>query len=208
MPRKTDGMPFELYTRPTNGEDGKPLLYVRPAAPYKRTMKDVEAYSGYRGVSKGLVDIAFETFMEVCCEWLSEGYRVETPLGTFAPKIKLEGEFTDPAKVKGKDVKFAGIELTPSKRFVKMVERKQRGFYKKESNVGNSQMHDEAFMAQALRRALYPGFTTIGIFMVIAGLKYHSAQRYLNGLCSGEHPTLRKMKYGTTYHYFPLGSNK
>ena len=27
MPRKTDGMPFELYTRPTNGEDGKPLLY-------------------------------------------------------------------------------------------------------------------------------------------------------------------------------------
>lgn len=208
MPRKTDGMPFELYTRPTNGEDGKPLLYVRPAAPYKRTMKDVEVYSGYRGVSKGLVDIAFETFMEVCCEWLSEGYRVETPLGTFAPKIKLEGEFTDPAKVKGKDVKFAGIELTPSKRFVKMVERKQRGFYKKESNVGNSQMHDEAFMAQALRRALYPGFTTIGIFMVIAGLKYHSAQRYLNGLCSGEHPTLRKMKFGTTYHYFPLGSNK
>ncbi len=208
MPRKTDGMPFELYTRPTNGEDGKPLLYVRPAAPYKRTMKDVEAYSGYRGVSKGLVDIAFETFMEVCCEWLSEGYRVETPLGTFAPKIKLEGEFTDPAKVKGKDVKFAGIELTPSKRFVKMVERKQRGFYKKESNVGNSQMHDDAFMAQALRRALYPGFTTIGIFMVIAGLKYHSAQRYLNGLCSGEHPTLRKMKFGTTYHYFPLGSNK
>lgn len=204
MPRKTDGMPFELYTRPTNGEDGKPLLYVRPAAPYKRTMKDVETYSGYRGVSKGLVDIAFETFMDVCCEWLSEGYRVETPLGTFAPKIKLEGEFTDPAKVKGKDVKFAGIELTPSKRFVTMVKRKQRGFYKKESNVGNSQMHDEVFMAQALRRALYPGFTTINIFMVVAGLKYHSAQRYLNGLCSGERPTLRKMKFGTTYHYFPL----
>ena len=204
MPRKTDGMPFELYTRPTNGEDGKPLLYVRPAAPYKRTMKDVENYSGYRGVSKGIVDIAFETFMEVCCEWLAEGYRVETPLGTFAPKIKLEGEFTDPAKVKGKNVKFAGIELIPSKHFVTMVKRKQKGFYKKESNVGNAQMHDEAFMAEALRRSFRNGFTTISIFMVVAGLKYHSAQRYLNRLCSGEHPTLRKMKFGTTYHYFPL----
>ena len=88
--------------------------------------------------------------------------------------------------------------------FVTMVKRKQKGFYKKESNVGNAQMHDDAFMAQALRRSLSNGFTTIGIFMVVAGLKYHSAQRYLNGLCSGEHPTLKKMKYGTTYHYFPL----
>ena len=204
MPRKTDGMPFELYTRPTNGEDGKPLLYVRPAAPYKRTMKDVETYSGYRGVSKGIVDIAFETFIDVCSEWLAEGYRVETPLGTFAPKIKLEGEFTDPSKVKGKNVKFAGIELTPSKRFVQAVELKQKGFYKKVSKVGNEQMHDEAFMADALRRALNPGFTTIKIFMVLTGLKYHSAQDYLNGLCSGEHPTLKKTKIGTSYHYFPL----
>ena len=204
MPRKTDGMPFELYTRPTNGEDGKPLLYVRPAAPYKRTMKDVETYSGYRGVNKGIVDIAFETFIDVCCEWLAEGYRVETPLGTFAPKIKLEPVFTDPSKVKVKNVNFAGNDLTPSKRFVKAVERKQRGFYKKESKVGNAQMHDEAFMTDTLRRALNPGFTTIRIFMAMSGLKYHSAQRYLDHLCSGDHPMLRKTKFGTTYHYFPF----
>lgn len=65
-------------------------------------------------------------------------------------------------------------------------------------------MHDEAFMADALRRALNPGFTTIRIFMAISGLKYHSAQRYLDHLCSGDHPTLRKKKYGATYHYFPM----
>ncbi|MBR1502612.1 MAG: hypothetical protein IJ618_01855 [Prevotella sp.] len=204
MPRKTDGMPFELYTRPTNGEDGKPLLYVRPAAPYKRTMKDVETYSGYRGVSKGIVDLAFETFIEVCSEWLAEGYRVETPLGTFSAKIKLDGEFTDPAKVKGKDVKFVGIELTPSKRFVKAVSRKQRGFYKRDSAVGNAQMHNEAAMAEALRRSMKQGFTTIRIFMVCANLKYHSAQRYLDGLCAGEQPKLRRMKISGCYHYFPL----
>ena len=31
MPRKTDGIEFEIHPRPTKGEDGKPLLYVRPA---------------------------------------------------------------------------------------------------------------------------------------------------------------------------------
>ena len=27
MPRKTDGIVFEIHPRPTKGEDGKPLLY-------------------------------------------------------------------------------------------------------------------------------------------------------------------------------------
>ena len=31
MPRKTDGIKFEIHPRPTKGEDGKPLLYVRLA---------------------------------------------------------------------------------------------------------------------------------------------------------------------------------
>ncbi len=31
MPRKTNGIEFEIHPRPTKGEDGKPLLYVRPA---------------------------------------------------------------------------------------------------------------------------------------------------------------------------------
>ena len=204
MPRKTDGMMFELQPRPTTGEDGKPLLYARPAAPYKRTMEDVETYCAFKGLPSGLVKMAFNTFIDVCSEWLADGYRVETPLGTFAPKIRLEGDFTDPSKVKGKDVKFAGIELTPAKQFVKNVSRKQHGFRKLETRVGNAQMQDEAFMAEALRRALGNGFTTVQIFMATSGLKYHSAQRYLNQLCDGEHPTMRKRKVGSTIHYFPL----
>ncbi len=204
MPRKTDGMLFELQPRPTTDENGKPLLYVRPWAPYKRTMKDVEEYCSFKGLNSGLVEMAFDTFIEVCSGWLADGYRVETPLGVFAPKIKLEGDFTDPAKVTGKDVKFAGIEMTPSKRFVKAVARKQRGFRKKQGNVGNAQMHDEAFMAEALRRSMSAGFTTIRIFMAKSGLKYHSAQRYLTNLCLGGNPTLRQQKIGGTIHYFPL----
>ena len=32
MPRKTDGVLFELQPRPTKGEDGKPLLIMSPPA--------------------------------------------------------------------------------------------------------------------------------------------------------------------------------
>ena len=204
MPRKTDGMPFELHPRPTKGKDGKPLLYARPAAPYKRTMKDVKDFCAIRGVNAGTIDVAFETFIDVCSRWLAEGYRVETPLGTFSPKIKLEGDFTDPSKVQGKDVKYVGIDITPSKRFVKEVRIRQKGFHRKANQVGNAQMHDDAFMAEALRRSMKAGFTTIRTFMAVSGLKYHSAQRYLNKLCLGENPILKQQKIGGSYHYFPL----
>ena len=39
MPRKTDGIEFEIHPRPTKGEDGKPLLYVRPAKGRKKSFK-------------------------------------------------------------------------------------------------------------------------------------------------------------------------
>ena len=29
MPRKTDGIEFEIHPRPTKGEDGKPLALLR-----------------------------------------------------------------------------------------------------------------------------------------------------------------------------------
>ena len=39
MPRKTDGMEFKLLPRPTKGDDGQPLLYVRPASNRKYNMQ-------------------------------------------------------------------------------------------------------------------------------------------------------------------------
>ena len=204
MPRKNKGMFFELHPRPTKGEDGKPLLYARPAAPYQRTMRDFKDYCAFRGVNVGMMDIAFENFMDMCSKWLAEGYRVVTPLGTFSPKIKLEGDFTDPAKVQATDVKFTGIEITPSKHFVKSVRYHLDGFRRKANVVGNAQMHDEAFMAEALRRSMESGFTTIRMFMAVSGLKYHSAQRYLDRLCFCQNPKLKQQKIGGAFHYFPL----
>ena len=41
MPRKTDGIEIEIHPRPTKGEDGKPLLYVRPAKGRKKSFKQL-----------------------------------------------------------------------------------------------------------------------------------------------------------------------
>lgn len=204
MPRKNKGMFFELHPRPTKGEDGKPLLYARPAASYKKTMRDVKDNYAFRGINTGMLDVVFDTFMDICSKWLAEGYRVETPLGTFSPKIKLEGDFTDPSKVQAADVQYAGIEMTPSKRFVKSVHSHLDGFRRKTNVVGNAQMHDDAFMAEALRRSMKSGFTTIRMFMAVSGLKYHSAQRYLDHLCYCQNPKLRQQKIGGSFHYFLL----
>jgi hypothetical protein len=120
MPRKTDGIEFEIHPRPTKGEDGKPLLYVRPARGRKKSFKELDTYATkYLGLRPGEKQMVFDVVMDVVGRWLSDGYRVETPLGSFAPKLKLLGEHTDPKTIHGRDIKYAGLEFIPSKEFVK-----------------------------------------------------------------------------------------
>ncbi len=123
MPRKVDGMPFELFTLPTQGEDGNPLLYARPMGAVKRSLKDVDSFYPRTRMSSGELSLAFEIVIDAFSEFLAQGSRVETPLGVFSAKLKLASDFTDPSKVKGKDVEFAGIELTPSKAFLQSVQK-------------------------------------------------------------------------------------
>ena len=197
MPRKTDGMLFELYPRPTKDKDGKPLLYARPAQRFKKTIREVETMSSLRGMNGAYVTMACENFMEACGEWLAQGYRVETPLGVFSAKLKLNGDFSDPAKVKMTDVEFAGVELTPSKHFLKTVKYRVKGFRRAAGRVGNEQMYDKPMMDEALRKSMVQGFTTISRFQYFSGLKYYSAQNYLD-----HHPHLHREKIGRTYQYF------
>ena len=58
MPRKTDGIEFEIHPRPTKGEDGKPLLYVRPAKGRKKSFKQLEDFCNkYRNLKLGYATI-------------------------------------------------------------------------------------------------------------------------------------------------------
>ena len=108
MPRKTNGIEFELHPSPKRDEEGKPLLYARPASGRKKTMKQLDDFCAeYRNLQKGEMERLFNLFLDVAGNWLSQGYRVETPIGSLSIKLKLVGEHSDPDKVTGRDILYA-----------------------------------------------------------------------------------------------------
>ena len=204
MPRKTDGILFELHPGPMKDQDGQPLLYVRPAKGYKKSMNELENYcETYHYIPQGEVRRVLDVVQKTVGKWLSKGYRVDTPFGSFAPRLKMLGEHTDPKTVSGRDVVFAGISYNPSKEFVRNANKNYEGYRKSMQPVGNSQMYDPMAMNEALRKSMALGFTTIADFMQHSGLKRDSAKLYLDSLCEGAAPSLRKVKRGRLWHYLP-----
>ncbi len=203
MPRKKDGMLIELLPRPTTGEDGKPLLYARPAIGFKYTIRAIDDFCNkYRGMSSGDMIRLFECFLDVATTLMRDGSRVETPIGSFAPKLKLDGDYTDPTKVKSKNVSLASIEFIPSKRFQQLLDEKNPyGYRRKPDVVKRHPQTDPDVLEATLQLCLRRGYTTTNRFAATADLKYQTAKRYLDGLCMGEKPRLRRFKEGTAYHY-------
>ena len=205
MPRKTDGILFELQPRPTKGDHGKPLLYAQPVVERKYGVDDIDDFCAkYRHMSRGEVKHFFGILEEVTTMWLKQGCRVEMPFGSFAPKLKLVGEHTDPEKVLGRDVMYGGIEFIPAKQFVKNADCGRLGFRRKRGNVGNSQMYDPKAMEEALRQSTVKGHISIKRFQINSGLKYTSAKHYLDSLCDGDSPRLQRYKEGRMWHYVVL----
>ena len=145
-------------------------------------------------MAKGELEACFTKFLNCAVLWFYEGYRVETPIGSFAPKLKLTGEHTAPKTVTGRDIRYDGVEFIPSKDFIREVCSNRLGFRCVEGPVGNSQMHDPKAMDEALRRSLQQGFTTVKIFRICS----------LDSLTKGDHPRLRRVKSGKSYLYFPI----
>ena len=204
MPKKKDGMLFELLPRPTKGEDGQPLLYPRPAIGFKYNIQAFDDFCAkYRSASSGDVIRFFEMVLDVASWFMRDGSRIETPLGSFAPKLKLDGDNTDPKKVQSKNVQFAGIEFIPSKRFEMSVEDKIRyGYLRKEEVVERHPVTDTKELEKVLDRCLQQsGYTTVRYFSYYSDLKYRTAKRFLDNLCKGESPLLRRVKVGQTCHY-------
>ena len=202
MPRKTNGIVFELHPGPKHDEEGRPLLYARPATGISKTIRQLDDFCAeYRNLQKGEMERLFNLFIDVAGNWLAQGYRVETPIGSFAMKLKLTGDHTDAEKVTGRDIVYNGVEFTPSKELIVKAGSNREGFRKKSGTVGNSQMYDPKAMEEALRKSLTLGYTTVSTFMYFSKLKRDSAQHYLDSLSKGENARLLRRKNGRTYVY-------
>lgn len=204
MPRKTSGMPFEIHPSPKKAANGKNILYVRPRSRQKITMEQLDDYcANHYALRPGELTRAFQAFIEATGYYLSEGYRVETLIGSFAPKIGLRRELTDPDEVKTTDVLFEGIEYKSVKEYEKSVLSNLRGFRRANNPNVQQLMADEDHLNKALQANLerYHGYVTARSFAHSANITYYSARKQLDKWCEGEHPRLLKTKQGQEYIY-------
>jgi hypothetical protein len=149
---------------------------------------------------------AFHAFIQATGYYLSEGYRIETLIGSFTPKIGLKRELTDPDQVKNYDVQFEGIEYKSVKEFEKSVLSWLDGFRRVNNPNVQQLMADESHMNKALQENLkrYNGYVTTRSFAYSAGITYYSARKQLDAWCQGENPRLLKTKRGQEYIYTEL----
>lgn len=204
MPKKKDGMPFVMHPTPAKGKDGKILYYPRPLNGMKKTIEELDEYCAkYYGLRPFELTRAFQAFVTATGFYLSEGYRIETPIGSFAPRLRTKREITDPDDVKGSDVFFDGVEYNSGKVWHKSVEKWLEGFRPAvKTNLQDVLANPdklEAKMRECIQK--YNGYVTARLFGYHAGLTYYSARKQLDEWTKGDNPKLLKTRRGQEYIY-------
>lgn len=206
MPRKKDGLPFEVHRSPKASEDGSVILYASPLSDCSIGFSKIEEFLSLKNaVSKGELQRSLDAFLDECVRWLGMGYRVQTPLGVFSLKLGMKRTVTNPREVRHDDVEFKGIEFRPSAEFSKSVRDivGRKGFryvHKADSTV---LMANETYMMKSLKESIHPeeGYTTVSNFMLHSGLSKYAATKQLKQWCLGPHPRLRQRKLGHSIIY-------
>lgn len=206
MSEKKDGMLFELHPSPAKSKDGKTIYYARPMKGQKLNIKQVDNLCEKHHYTLGYkVEDAFEAFIKEVGYWLAEGYRIDTPIGSFAPKLGLKREITDPEDVKGSDVFFEGIEYNPGKSWNKEVDKWLNGFRPARNENTEVIMADSMKLLQVLYRYVGGGgMITARQFAASTGLTYYSARQQLDTWTTGDNPRLLRTKVGKQYIYTAL----
>jgi hypothetical protein len=142
-------------------------------------------------------------FLRAAAELMAMGYRVDTPIGSFAPRLELTREITDPDEVKSRDVRFNGVDYNPGKRWNEELERWSSGFRRIENVNTQELLANKNRLEDVLQSCLqrYNGYVTISSFAFSSGLTYYSARKLLNQWTQGDNPKLLKTRRGQEYIY-------
>ena len=107
MPRKTDGIPFEVHRSPSTDDNGNVVLYATPQSNRIKEFKEIEGWLNAANIMRvGALQQSFDVFLDECVRWMSQGYRVQTPLGAFSMKLGMKRKITNPRQVRHDDVEF------------------------------------------------------------------------------------------------------
>lgn len=204
MPKKENGLPFELHPSPIKDAEGRNILYAIPMQKLSTTLEELDDYCCiHSGLSRNQLVSVFNYFINTAAEFLARGERIVTPMGTFAPRLSLEGQFVNPADVHADDVRLRGIDFQPSKAFMEKVHQWNSGFHVAPTSLRTDRRPTEKQLQKSLRECLKnnAGSITVTFFMNYCSLSRHLAQRYLDHLCEGDHPQLKRSRLGRAFIY-------
>ena len=133
---------------------------------------------------------------------MARGYRIDTPIGSFVPKLGLRREITDADEVKNSDVVLEGVDYNPGKIWNKSIEKwLYDGFLRVHNPNVQALMQDQEHLEKALRECLKKGYATTRSFAYHASLTQYSARKQLEAWTQGENPKLTKSRMGQTDIY-------
>lgn len=203
MPRKKSGFPYEVHPTPVKGKDGRNIVYARPAKGLKIGITELDKYCAKHYATRdGEVEFVLKEFVKAAAELMAEGYRVDTPIGSFVPKLGLKREITDPDKVRNSDVVLEGVDYNPGKIWNKAIDGWLfNGFLRVENSNTQEIMQDTERLEKALTECLKAGYVTVASFARHAHLTRYSARKQLEAWTKGEKPRLMKSKLSKTDIY-------
>ena len=195
---------YEVHPTPVKGADGKNLVYVRPKSGMKLSMKELEDYCERNySLRYGELSRAFDVFVRVAGQFLAEGYRIDTPIGSFAPKLSLARQITDADEVKDRDVRLDGVEYNPGKLWDKEIMKWLDGFRRFHNPDTKELLADKKKLEQEMRECIKRnnGYITAGMFARYTGLTLYSARKQLDEWTKGENPKLLMTPRGKEHIY-------
>lgn len=203
MPKKKSGFPYEVYPTPAKGKDGGYIVYARPAKGLKMSIEGVDEFCAkHYQTRSGEIEWAFKAFLKGAAELMAQGYRIDTPIGSFVPKLSLKREITNPDQVRNSDVELDGVDYNPGKTWNEAIGKwLYDGFLRIDNPNVHQVLADPAHLEEVLQKCLQRGYTTVSLFAYHAGLTKFSARKLLNAWTEGENPKLMKSKMGHTDIY-------
>ena len=195
---------YEVHPTPVKGADGKNLVYVRPKSGMKLSMKELEDYCERNySLRYGELSRAFDVFVRVAGRFLAEGYRIDTPIGSFAPKLSLAKQMTDANEVKDRDVRLDGVEYNPGKLWEKEIKKWLDGFRRFQNPDTKEILADKDKLEQEMRECIQRnnGYITAGMFARYTGLTLYSARKQLDEWTKGQNPKLLMTPRGKEHIY-------
>jgi hypothetical protein len=203
MPRKKTGFLYEVHPTPAKGKDGGNIVYARPIRGRKLSIEAVDDYCAtHHCLRSGELKLAMEEFLKAAGALMARGYRIDTPIGSFAPKLALRREVTHPDDVKDSDVVLDGVEYIPGKHWNEAIDKwLYNGFTRMDNPNTQELLEDTEALEWALNECLKRGYVTVKTFASYTKLTTYTARKQLEAWTKGKNPKLMRSSLGHTFIY-------